>query len=266
MQVASFLVRPPPGFSVPPSVTPALATGKTREYFIAVEEEDWDYAPSGKSTATAADGVMMKPPDVDYLARTRYRKARYVEYTDAAFTTRKPVPPEWAHKGILGPVIRAEVGDEIRVMLLNRGSRPCSFRPYGLAVPAGEGISFRGDTGGSGGTADVVLPGGEHEYVFDVPERAGPGPGDGSSLAWIYYSDVDHVADAYTGLVGAIIVARRGAADPSGRPLDVDKEFVALFSVRLQLRTRDLANPGLKRPKSGYLVSCFPPSIFRPKP
>jgi hypothetical protein len=223
---------PPPALAGPPATrVSAPPAGRVREYFVAAEEEEWDYAPSGASTVTPADGFMMSDPEIDFFGRTRYLKARYVEYADATFSARKPVAEEWRHAGILGPVLRAEVGDKIRVRFLNRASRPCSIRPHGLSEPAGEGISFRGDTGGVGGGGDAAAPGAQLDYVFDVPERAGPGPGDGSSVAWLYYSDIDHVADANTGLLGVIIVARAGAAAPDARPLDVDKEFVALFSV-----------------------------------
>ena len=46
-----------------------------------------------------------------WAGNTRQQKVRYVEYTDDTFTARKP-QPEWL--GILGPVIRAEVGDTVR--------------------------------------------------------------------------------------------------------------------------------------------------------
>lgn len=50
-------------------------------------------------------------------------KARYIEYTDATFSKVKEVPEEWQHKGILGPVLRAEVGDQIHVLFRNKCSR-----------------------------------------------------------------------------------------------------------------------------------------------
>ncbi len=36
---------------------------------------------------------------------------------------------------------------------------------------------------------------GRHTYTWLVPDRAGPGPGDGSSLMWMYHSHTDEVAD-----------------------------------------------------------------------
>ncbi len=220
--VGSFLVQSRVG-------APAAALGgAVRSYYIAAEERQWNYAPTG--TDTLAGSAMLSMEAEAALAMTTYKKVVYVEYTDASFATEKPVPPEWAHKGILGPVLRAEVGDTLSVTLRNSGPRACSIRPHGLSHAAGEGFAFAG--GFKAGRADVVEPGETHTYSFEVPERAGPGAGDGSSVGWLYYSDVDHTVDINTGLVGGIIVTRKGSADAAGKPTDVDKEFFALFNVR----------------------------------
>ena len=50
----------------------------------------------------------------------RYKKAMYVEYTDDTFTTKANRTPSQMHLGFLGPVIRAEVGDEIKVLFKNQ--------------------------------------------------------------------------------------------------------------------------------------------------
>ena len=48
-----------------------------------------------------------------------YKKVLYREYTDGTFTVAKPHP---AHLGILGPVIKAEVGDVIKVYFKNKAN------------------------------------------------------------------------------------------------------------------------------------------------
>jgi FtsP/CotA-like multicopper oxidase with cupredoxin domain len=70
-----------------------------------------------------------------------------------------------------------------------------------------------------------------HTYVWHVPERAGPGPNDPSSLVWLYHSHRHEPKDVNTGLVGALIITRRGMAREDGRPRDVDREFIGLFMV-----------------------------------
>jgi manganese oxidase len=65
---------------------------------------------------------------------------------------------------------------------------------------------------------------GTYIYNWQVPEEAGPGPADGSSVFWTYQSMVDWNFDLFTGLAGGIIVTRRGAAGAIGVPSDVDRE------------------------------------------
>src|SRR5438046_4491013 len=92
----------------------AIAEGKTRTYYIAVDEVEWNYTPLG------VDGMTGKPFDhmgMMYVEGgksrigTTYRKAVYHEYSDATFTTIQKRSPEWEHLGLLGPAIHAEVGD-----------------------------------------------------------------------------------------------------------------------------------------------------------
>ena len=49
-----------------------------------------------------------------------YIKAMYVEYTDSSFKTKKLRTPSEMHLGFMGPVIKAEVGDVIRVVFENK--------------------------------------------------------------------------------------------------------------------------------------------------
>lgn len=58
-----------------------------------------------------------------------YKKAVYKQYTDGTFTTEVP-KQEWL--GFLGPVIRAEVGDDIEVHMKNFAYRPYSIHPHGV--------------------------------------------------------------------------------------------------------------------------------------
>jgi hypothetical protein len=77
----------------------------------------------------------------------------------------------------------------------------------------------------------AVPPGKIFTYIWQVPERAGPGPNDPSSILWSYHSHVDEVADTNAGLVGPIIITRHGEANPDGTPKGVDREFVTLFTI-----------------------------------
>ena len=51
-----------------------------------------------------------------------------------------------------------------------------------------------------------------------MPERAGPGPNDGSSVFWMYHSHTDEVMDTYTGLMGPLVITAAGKARSDGSP------------------------------------------------
>ena len=48
---------------------------------------------------------------------------------------------------------------------------------------------------------------------------------------WLYHSHSSEIKDVESGLIGAIVVTRRGMSGPSGKPRDVDREFVNLFMI-----------------------------------
>jgi hephaestin len=86
-------------------------------------------------------------------------------------------------------------------------------------------------TSGADKADDSVAPGKTVTYTWEVPERAGPGPMDPSSVLWMYHSHVDEPADTNAGLIGPIIITRRGGANADGSPKDVDRELVVLYTV-----------------------------------
>ena len=214
---------------------PPAAAGQTRTYYVAADEVQWDYAPTGIDVMTGKPFAGMAAMFVEKTP-TRigkvYWKAVYRAYTDDTFTTLAPVAPEWQHLGILGPVLRGEVGDTLRVVFRNHGSRPYSMHPHGVFYAKdSEGAPSNDGTAGADREDDAVPPGGTHVYTWKIPERAGPGPADPSSILWLYHSHTTELRDVNAGLIGPILVSRRGAAGPGGRPTDVDREFVSLFMI-----------------------------------
>lgn len=215
--------------------TPAHANGQVRTYFIAAEEVDWDYAPSGRDEMMGHDFMDAAKVFVERKEGRSgrvHRKAIYVEYTDATFQTKKPRPKEWEHTGIMGPILRAQVGDTIRVVFKNATTRPYSVHPHGVFYKKdSEGAPANDGTKGNDMKDDAVPPGEAWTYIWPVPDRAGPGPNDPSSIVWLYHSHTDRVKDTNAGLVGAMIVTRKGQARPDGRPRDVDREFITLWKI-----------------------------------
>src|SRR5712692_6762124 len=94
---------------------PHCVGATVRHYYIAAEDVTWDYAPSEHDLISANE-----LPRKERVVGTKWKKTRYVEYTDASFHQPKPQPP-WL--GLLGPVIRAEVGDTIIIDFLNRSAK-----------------------------------------------------------------------------------------------------------------------------------------------
>jgi FtsP/CotA-like multicopper oxidase with cupredoxin domain len=207
----------------------------TRHYYIAVDEVNWDYAPLNYNGITGLpfgeeENVFVQQGD-NRIGHV-YRKALYREYTDNTFTTLKPILPQWQHLGTLGPVIRAEVGDTIMVHFKNHASLPYSIHPHGVFYNKdSEGADYNDGTSGADKTDGAVPPGGTHTYVWQVPERAGPGPGDPSSILWMYHSHVNEPQDENGGLIGPMIISARGTTRPDGTPRDVDREFVLMFKI-----------------------------------
>jgi hypothetical protein len=197
----------------------------TRHYYIAAEDVTWNYAPSGHNLLNGS------PIPQPWSQKVAWAKSRFIEYTDDTFTTPKR-QPDWL--GILGPVIRAEVGDEIVVDFLNRGHRGHDLHPHGLRYDkSNEGSLYLPVAKGA-----FVAPGARYTYHWFANETSGPGPGQPSSIVWWYHAHVDPGVEINAGLMGPIIVTAKGKAKPDGSPKDVDREFVASFMIFNELGTK----------------------------
>jgi len=192
-----------------------------RHYYIAAEDVLWNYAPLGKNKIQPQSEAGLG----EWGRILVYNKTRYVEYTDATFKKKKPQHP---HLGILGPVIRAVVGDTIKVHFKNNAKGIYSIHPHGVLYDKdNEGAPYA-DVQGKG---HKIKPGKSYTYTWKVPDRSGPGPRDGSSVVWLYHSHVNAVKDVYRGLIGAIVITDKAHAKANGRPDDVDQEFITLFMI-----------------------------------
>ena len=208
----------------------------TRTYYIAADLVQWNYAPDGLNVA---QGRPFTAQENTYVGKgagrigSTYTKALYREYTDATFATLKPRPAADAYLGILGPTIRAQVGDTIKVVFKNNSSFPASVHPHDVVYThANEGApyEFPGETAADR-LDDAVAPGASYTYTWNVATRSGPGPGDPSSKLSMYHSHTDEVGDTYSGLIGPMIITRAGCAAADGHPLDVDREIINLYQV-----------------------------------
>ena len=171
-----------------------------------------------------------------------------MEYTDATFSTVKTRTAEEEHLGILGPILKAEVGDVMEVVFFNNASRPYSMHPQGVQYSKdNEGAKY--EDGAAPTAGDAVAPGQTFTYTWHVPEMSGPGSNDPNCVAWMYFSSVNSVKDMSSGLVGPLLVcepntlggnvdvglfdapASSSSSSSSNSRIDVDREFWMLYYV-----------------------------------
>ncbi|KAK6486511.1 ferroxidase HEPHL1 isoform X1 [Huso huso] len=201
--------------------------GSLRTYYLAAEELEWDYSPDRSWELQLHNASMEESYGHTFVGKgedligSKYRKVAYREYTNSQFTELKKRSPQEEHLEILGPVIRAEVGDAILVVFKNKASRPYSVHAHGV-----ERVDLDN-------TLEVpnTEPGDVKMYRWNVPERSGPGRSDPNCLTWVYYSSADIVKDMYSGLIGPLITCRKGFLNEKGLRRDVDREFALLFMV-----------------------------------
>jgi len=252
-----------------------VSTGQLRTYFIAADEVLWNYAPHGK------DEISGQPftPEQDVFTKNgpsrighKYWKSLYRAYTDASFAHRVVRPTSCAPKakacddtlGMLGPVIRAAVGDTIKVVFKNNTAYPASVHPHGVFYQKNsEGAPYADGTSGADKADDAVPTGATHTYDWKVPERAGPGPMDSSSVLWMYHSHTNEVADTNSGLIGPMVITAAGKADlATGAPKDVDREMFLYYTVENENMSHYLDRNLKKLAKAPHVVAADDAEAF----
>uniref|UniRef100_T1IW54 Plastocyanin-like domain-containing protein n=1 Tax=Strigamia maritima TaxID=126957 RepID=T1IW54_STRMM len=219
---------------------PTERKGKIRKYCIGVIEEVWDYFPN-----VVYDAINGERLDEDHIASQYYnqgdttighfyKKAMYREFTDETFTVQKERTKRDVHLGTMGPFIKAEVGDTIRVVFKNLATFNFSMQPHGVFYDkANEGQKYNDGTL-KDHKGDSVGPGGTHVYEWSVPTRAGPSYDDFSCIFWPYMSGVNEDGDMQAGLLGLMVICRTGILDKNGvynLRTDVNREFALFYNI-----------------------------------
>ena len=263
----------------PAALAGELKGGRVREYFVQAELRNWSYidgdmtvgrgvSSGGVANDPACGAMLLADFDGTHHNAWTWSKVRFIRYTDATFSTRwqhanASETARWEHLALLGPVLRAEVGDTIKVSFRNAAPAPFSLHPHGVVYPKGaEGAPYvDGSAGLRDHGDDMVEPGETWPYTWFVPESAGPGPGDPSSVPWLYHGHVHEAGDENTGLVGVILITGKGQARVPGsaneadlRPKDVDRELVVMakaFDESLSSEEVHLAGPMIPAPPPG---------------
>ncbi|MCJ1300983.1 hypothetical protein MMC08_003782 [Hypocenomyce scalaris] len=207
-----------------PSPVPADFTfsGNVRQYYIAAEEIDWNFIPTGWDNWL---GVPINDSPRAYSAGyttaagslgLTWKKAVYRQYTDASFTTPSSRP---SFQGILGPTLRAEVGDMIEILFFNNlTANYASMHSMGLAYSqANEGSLYPHITANQGilvPSGSAIAPGGCYVYKWLVDSASAPNQDDVSKM-WAYHSYVSMDNDLNAGLMGPTFVYASGMMNVS---------------------------------------------------
>uniref|UniRef100_A0AAX7VMW0 ferroxidase n=1 Tax=Astatotilapia calliptera TaxID=8154 RepID=A0AAX7VMW0_ASTCA len=157
-----------------------------------------------------------------------YKKAVYKQYSDATYRT-ELTKAEWL--GYLGPLLMAEEGDTLIVHLKNTASRPYSAHPHGLNYTKGnEGALYPDGTGPELKRDDSVPPGQTVTYEWTLAESHSPTSHDSNCMTRFYHSHVSPPKDINSGLIGPLIVCKRGTLDLHGDS-SADYQYALLFMV-----------------------------------
>ncbi|KAG9765097.1 Cupredoxin, partial [Aureobasidium melanogenum] len=213
-------------------------SGTIRRYYVAAEEVEWDYAPTGWDNWLGVpfnDSIRAK--NAGYLEYgTVWTKALYRGYTDATFTQRTEQP---AWQGTQGPILRAEVGDVIEILFVNNlANHYATMHSMGLAYQkSSEGADYPDaeprvnfkipEEDAVPPVKPGVAPGGCVVYKWMATELAGPNEGELARLH-SYHSYVSLYEDTNTGLIGPTIIYVTGTMD---RVMSEYREIPFLFMI-----------------------------------
>ncbi|KAL9542734.1 hypothetical protein MBANPS3_008465 [Mucor bainieri] len=215
--------------------------GTIRHFYIAAQEELWDYAPMHWDNVR--DQPLTKAPSSLYTTYRKdkrigsvYHKAFYRQYRDDSFSN--PI----AHDTVLGnvgPIIRAEAGDQIHITFYNKASYPHSIHPH---TENADAMDLPGQ---------FVQPGDKYRYVWDIPADY-VFPENQSSVIWSYSSKASPVGDVNAGLLGLVVIYKAGTLEfPSPgsmfqRPKGIDQEVFTLMTNTDESKSTYYAESGAR--------------------
>nr|XP_057938857.1 coagulation factor V isoform X2 [Doryrhamphus excisus] len=196
-------------------------------YYIAAEEVFWDYAPEMPDHIDESYKSQYLQQSATRIGR-KYKKAMYTLYNNESFTERIENKQKKSELGILGPVIRAQIQDVIKVVFKNMASRPYSIYPHGLTIEKSEeGVNYPE----GGNHSHAVQPGETHTYVWKVMEEDEPLKGDPRCFTRLYHSAVDTPRDIASGLIGPLLICKSQSLNVRNVQVKADKEQQAMFAV-----------------------------------
>ncbi|KAM4044098.1 coagulation factor V [Anomaloglossus baeobatrachus] len=221
---------------------PPCVTALERTYYVAAVITDWDYS-NGQADRS------------EYV----FKKIVFREYEEG-FQKAKPVSKL---SGILGPTLRAEVGDTLKVHFKNMASKPLTIHPQGISYgKLSEGAKYADGTSTLEKMDDFVQPGEIYTYKWDITEVVGPKEADSDCLTSSYYSMENPVQDVNSGLIGALLICKKGSLKPDGTQKNFNKDYVLMFGVFDESKSWQTFPSTNKRPLmytvNGYVNGAVP--------
>ncbi|TAJ16499.1 MAG: copper oxidase [Dehalococcoidia bacterium] len=177
--------------AVSPTAGPAAASSTHK---MTAEEMDKSYMDGVKAfpAKTKGQGNVDLQPKIENGVKVYDITAANIDWEVAPGDIRKGM----AYNGMIpGPVIRANVGDKVKIVLHNKLDESTAMHFHGLVVPNSQ-------DGVPGVTQPLVKPGETFTYEFTVK----------NSGSHMYHSHMNGALQIPSGLLGAFIVA--GADEP----------------------------------------------------
>ncbi|XP_053562480.1 coagulation factor V [Bombina bombina] len=185
-------------------------TAAVREHYVAAVIANWNYRSHN-----------------NYSSDALFKKMMYREY-EAGFKVPKPFSEV---SGIMGPTLRAEVGDTIKVHFKNMADKPLTIHPQGITYgKMSEGSNYKDNTMDFEKN-DSVPPGQVYTYVWEITEDVGPKEADPFCLTYTYYSHENMVQDINSGLIGPLLICKKGSLNDYGKQKHFDREYVLMFAM-----------------------------------
>ncbi|XP_030890818.1 coagulation factor V [Leptonychotes weddellii] len=202
---------------------------KRWEYFIAAEEVIWDYAPIIPANMDKKYRSLHLDNFSNQIGK-HYKKVVYTQYQDESFTKRLE-NMNIKEDGILGPIIRAQVRDTLKIVFKNMASRVYSIYPHGVTFSPYEDDVNSSYTSDNYTMIRAVQPGETYTYKWNILESDEPTENDAQCLTRPYYSNVDVTRDIASGLIGLLLICKSRSLDKRGIQRAADIEQQAVFAV-----------------------------------
>ncbi|XP_044772343.1 coagulation factor V [Neomonachus schauinslandi] len=215
---------------------------RLRQFYVAAQGISWNYRPEPTNLSNLN------------LSNPSFKKIVYREY-EPYFQKEKPRSKT---SGLLGPTLYAEVGDMVKVHFKNKADKPVSIHPQGIKYSkSSEGASYSDHTFPVEKMDDAIAPGQEYTYEWKISEDSGPTHNDPPCLTHIYYSYENLIQDFNSGLIGPLLICKKGTLTEDGMQKMFDKQHVLMFAVFDESKSRSQSS-SLMYTVNGYVNGTMP--------